>query len=266
MKKTVNALLLLVLVLFAYLPCAYAAAEDPAAVWNISFIGDMKVPAGFSAVEVKDFRAFVDQEKKTVSDSAKTKQPSTKPAKPATVPEGAPPLLKDAIPADQEAVMQRLSKSDFGLYHMTLDDGNAIHMAWFFAAQDGEKMLDAVNVFDKELTAEQTQKLDELKIWVDANIDKAQYNDPKKNVSLKLIEMLPIQVLPMKAGQMWTAGARALITAEDMPFAFFGRAYVLSLDGHLTVGVLVGFDGERPFWDPVIRNALTSLGTPLVAN
>lgn len=259
MKKIINVLLLLVLVLFAYLSCAFAAPDDSSSVWNISFIGDMKVPAGFSAVEVKDFRAFVEQEKKTGSDSSAKKQPTTKPAKPTAVPEDAPTLLKDAIPADQDAVLQRLRKSDFGMYHLTLDDGNAIHMAWFFAAKDGEKMADSVNVFDKELTAEQTQKLDEFKAWVDVNADKAQYTDPKNKVNMKMIEMLPIQVLPMNGGQMWTAGARALITAEDMPFAFFGRAYVLSLDGHLTLGVLVGFDGERPFWDPVIRNALTSL-------
>ena len=50
-----------------------------------------------------------------------------------------------------------------------------------------------------------------------------------------------------------------MITAEDMPFAFFSRIYAMSVDNHLTVGVLAGFDGERPFWDPVIREMLLGL-------
>ena len=58
---------------------------------------------------------------------------------------------------------------------------------------------------------------------------------------------------------MWTSGARFMITAEDMPFAFFGKVYLLNVDGHLTIGVLAGFDGERPFWDPILEKAFTSL-------
>ena len=266
MKKTTYVLVLTVLLAFVYLPQAVAATDDAAAAWNIPFFGDMKVPAGFSAVEVKDFRKFVDQEKKTASDPAKSDKTSATRTITATLPEGTPSLLKDAIPADESTVMLRLRKSDFALYHLTLDDGNAIHMAWFLAAKDGEKMPSSVDVFSKELTADQSRKLDELKSWIDANIDKAQYTDPKNKVSMKLIEMMLIQVMPMSAGQMWTAGARALVTVDDMPFAFFGRAYVLSLDGHLSVGLLAGFDGERPFWDPIVRNALTSLSPGALAN
>jgi len=266
MKKTTKALLLAVLLLFVHLPCVFAAQEDNAAVWIIPFMGDMKIPAGFSAVEVKDFRNFVDKEKKTVTDPAKNNQPPGNPAKPPVMPEGTPSLLKDAIPADQDSAVLRLRKSEFALYHMTMDDGSAIHMAWFFAAKDGEKMPPALDFFSKELTADQTGKLDELKNWVDANIEKAQYVDPKNNVSMKLIEMLPIQALPQADGQMWTAGARAMVTVDDMPFAFFCRAYGMSIEGHLAVGILAGFDGERPFWDPVIRNALTSLAPKAVTN
>ena len=202
MKKTTYALVLTVLLAFAYLPQAVAAPDNSAAAWNISFFGDMKVPSGFSAVEVKDFRKFVDQEKKTASDQAQSGKTSATQTKPATLPEGTPSLLKDAIPADESSVILRLRKSDFAMYHLTMDDGNAIHMAWFLAAKDGEKMPSSVDIFSKELTADQNQKLEELKSWIDANIDKAQYTDPKNKVSMKLIEMMPIQVLPMPAGQI----------------------------------------------------------------
>ena len=48
----------------------------------------------------------------------------------------------------------------------------------------------------------------------------------------------------------------ALIT---LPFAFFGRLYALSVGDQLTVALLGGLDGERPFWDPVIRDMLLSV-------
>ena len=76
---------------------------------------------------------------------------------------------------------------------------------------------------------------------------------------MKLLEILPIQANPAGEGQMWTTGARVLITVDDMPFAFFGKAYFINVGGHLTAGMLAGFDGERPFWDPVLDAAMTSL-------
>ena len=265
MKKVTTALLLAGLTLVAFLPCVCAAPDDSASVWNIPFIGGMKVPAGFSAVEVKDFRAFVDQEKQAAPDPKKSSSAKDNKAAPTAVPEGTPTLLKDNFPSDKDAALVRLRKSNFALYHLTVDDGKTIHIAWFLAAKDGEKMPAAVDVFSKELTLEQTQQLDELKAWIDANIEKAQYTDPKNKVSMKLLEVMPIQALPMTAGQVWTGGARALVTVDDMPFAFFGRAYVFSLDGCLTAGLIAGFDGERPFWDPLIQDAIGSLSANAAA-
>lgn len=265
MRKKATSLFLALALLFTGVSSALAAPEATGE-WVIPFIGVLKVPAGFSAVEVKDFRSLIEKEKKTQSDSKTKKNEPSKPSNPVSVPDGTPSLLKDSIPLSKDAAMGRFQKADFAFYHLTMDDGNAIHMAWFLAARDGESLPPAVDVFSKELSTEQTQKLDELKTWVDANIGKAQYTDPKSNVSMKLIEMLPIQVMPMQEGQMWTAGTRALVTTDDMPFAVFARAYLLSLENRLTVGLLVGFDGERPFWDPVVKDAFLTLGKKTPAN
>jgi hypothetical protein len=164
------------------------------------------------------------------------------------------------LPTDEAAATRRFAKADMAFYHLTMDDGEAIHMAWLLAARDGEKLPPNIDFFTKDLDASQTEKLAELKAWVDANIEKAQYTDPKNKVSIKLLEMLALQPLPMQNGdKAWTAGVRVMVTVEGLPFAFFGRVYVLSVDNQLTVAVLSGFDGERPFWDPVIRDMLLSV-------
>ena len=177
-------------------------------------------------------------------------------------PEGAPTLLKDALPKDEETAMKRFAQSDIAFYHLTMNDGEAIHMAWLLAARDGEKLPPNIDFFTKDLDASQTEKLAEFKTWVDANIEKAQYTDPKNKVSIKLLEMLALQPLSMQNGdKVWTAGARMMVTVDEMPFAFFGRVYALNVDNRLALAILGGFDGERPFWDPVVRDMLLSLQT-----
>lgn len=261
MKKIARVLFVALFVSLAFVPRADAAFVWSVAEWDIPFIGTMKAPDGFAAVEVKDFRTLIEQEKKKLNDPKKATKPTvTTATKPELIPEGTPTLLKDALPADEAAAMRRFAKSDVAFYHLTMDDGEAIHMAWLLAARDGEKLPANIDFFTKDLDASQTEKLAELKAWVDANIEKAQYTDPKNKVSVKLLEMLALQPLPMQNGdKAWTAGGRVLVTVEGMPFAFFGRVYVFSVDNQLTVAVLGGFDGERPFWDPVIRDMLLSV-------
>ena len=70
---------------------------------------------------------------------------------------------------------------------------------------------------------------------------------------------LPILSYNRENGKLWTTAGRAMITVEGMPFAFFTRVFALSVDNRLTVGVLGGFDGERSFWDPVVRDLLLGL-------
>ena len=255
MKKILTALLCAGLLLLPSL-AAGAIPDETRATWNVPFLGELKVPEGFAAVEVKDFRQFVDQEKMQSSNRNQAKAGIEQLAK---FPPGTPVLLQEAIPQSKDSAEERLRQSDFALYHLTLNDGKAIHTAWFLAARDAGNLSENVDLFTKALTPEQSQKLDELKSWIDANIDKAEYKDPKGKVDLKLIEVLPIQPISAGAGQMWTSGARCLITVDDLPFAFFGKVYLLNLGGHLAGGVLAGFDGERPFWDPVLDESLASL-------
>lgn len=261
MKKIARVLFVALFVSLAFVPQTDAAFVWSVSEWDIPFIGTMKAPDGFSAVEVKEFRNLIEQEKKKLAEPKKTAstQPVL-PAKPELVPAGTPTLLKDALPTDEAAATRRFAKADMAFYHLTMDDGEAIHMAWLLAARDGEKLPPNIDFFTKDLDASQTEKLAELKAWVDANIEKAQYTDPKNKVSIKLLEMLALQPLPMQNGdKAWTAGVRVMVTVEGLPFAFFGRVYVLSVDNQLTVAVLSGFDGERPFWDPVIRDMLLSV-------
>ena len=261
MKKIARVLLVALFVSLVFVPQADAAFVWSVSEWEIPFIGTMKAPEGFSAVEVKEFRNLIDQEKKKLTDPKKpvTTKPNL-PAKPELVPAGTPTLLKDALPTDEAAATRRFAQADMAFYHLTMDDGEAIHMAWLLAARDGEKLPPNIDFFTKDLDAAQTEKLAELKAWVDANIEKAQYTDPKNKVSIKLLEMLALQPLPMQNGnKAWTAGARVMVTVEGLPFAFFGRVYVLSVDNQLTVAILGGLDGERPFWDPVIRDMLLSV-------
>jgi len=264
MKKVSTILLITVFMVLANLSQAYAAFEWQVSEWNIPFIGTMKTPIGFSAVEVKDFRSFIEQEKQKLSDPKVAKTKKDNKALP-EVPSGTPKILTDVLPTDTDSLTKRFQKSEFALYHLTVDDGEAIHMAWFMAARDGEPLPPAVDVFAKELTPEQTEQLAELKKWVDENIHKAQYTDEKNKVSFKLIEMMPLQTMPLEEGKLWTIGGRVMITVEGLPFAFFSRAYAMSVENKLTIGILAGFDGERPFWDPVIRDMLLGLKTNSVA-
>jgi len=262
MNKTSRVFILTLTVIFVFVSQVRAAFVWPVQEWRIPFIGSMKTPDGFSAVEVKDFSEFVKKEKKNFNDPKKQKQLTTQKtvSRPEWIPDGTPPVLKDMFPMDKEAANQRFFKSDVGLYHLSMDDGEAIHMAWFLAFRDGEKLPSNADFFNKELEPAQAEKLAELKKWIDENIDKAQFTDPNKKVSLKLLEMLPLQSLTMQKGsKLWTAGGRILVTVNEMPYAFFSRIYAVNIDGHLVMGVLAGFDGERPFWDPVVRNILLGL-------
>lgn len=259
MNKLLTAWLLAGLCLLFPLTAAAAAPDETQVAWNISFVGDLKMPAGFAAVEVKDFRKLVDDEKNRPPLPAKTDKTKAKPEKPVKFPDGAPDLLKDAVPSDKDSLEDRLRRSDFALYHLTLDDGKSIHLAWFLAARDGDPIPAKIDFFSKEITPEQERKLDELKTWIDANIDKARYDDPKGKVSMKLLEVLPIKAVPAGGKQLWTTGARCLVTADEMPFAFYGKTYLLDVDGHLVVGVLAGLDGERTFWEAVLDAALENL-------
>jgi hypothetical protein len=263
LKKLSTVLLLAMLLIFANAPQADAAFEWPMSEWNIPFIGTMKTPDGFSVVEVKDFRSFIDQERKKSDDPKKMGPDKSKQGnviKPMPeVPAGTPSILTEALPKDTDAATKRFLKSDFAMYHLSVDDGETIHTAWFLAARDGDKMPANMDVFIAEPTMEQTQKLDELNKWVDENIHKAQYTDEKTKVSMKMIQMLPVQALLRENGTLWTTAGRAVITVEEMPFAIFARVYAMSIDNKLTVGILAGFDGERLFWDPVIRDMLLGL-------
>ena len=270
MKKMSTVLIITLLLVCANLSHAYAAFEWPVSEWKIDFIGTMKSPDGFSAVEVKDFRNFIDQEKQGLLNpkkgkTDKSRQDSAGKQMP-EVPAGTPAILKEALPKDSEAAKKRFLKSDFAMYHLSMDDGQAIHTAWFLAFRDGEAMPEAVDVFTKDLTPEQTEKLAEFKKWVDENLHKAQYTDEKNKVSMKLLEVMPLQALPLQDGKkIWTAGGRVVIRAEGMPFAFFARAYAMNIDERLAVGILAGFDGERPFWDPVVRDMFLELRETPVA-
>lgn len=264
MKNKGSLVLIIVLFAFANFSSAQAAFVWPTQEWKIPFIGTMKTPDGFSAVEVKDFSSFIEQEKKDLADPKKQKKsPPVKPNQPEFIPTGTPTLLKDALPADEETASRRFLKSELGLYHLSMDDGEAIHMAWFIALRDGEKLPPTIDLFNQELDPAQTEQLAELKKWVDDNMEKAQYTDPKTKVSVKLLEMMPLQPLAMQSGsKLWRTGGRILITVDQMPFAFFSRIYAMNVDGHLVLGVLAGFDGERQFWEPVVGDLLLGLQTP----
>ncbi len=262
MKKLSCSLVLVLVMTIGVVSPVQAAFVWSTPEWNIPFLGTMKAPDGFSPVEVKEFSKLIEQEKKKLNEPKKATNKPQLPAKPDLAPEGAPTLLKDALPKDEETAMKRFAQSDIAFYHLTMNDGEAIHMAWLLAARDGEKLPPNIDFFTKDLDASQTEKLAEFKTWVDANIEKAQYTDPKNKVSIKLLEMLALQPLSMQNGdKVWTAGARMMVTVDEMPFAFFGRVYALNVDNRLALAILGGFDGERPFWDPVVRDMLLSLQT-----
>lgn len=261
MKKMTRILLGVLFFSTACFSSASAAFVWPVQEWKIPFLRTMNTPDGFSAIEVKDFRAFVEQEKKKLSDPKKAKKTGAGKSVPTDlIPAGSPDIVKEVLPADEEAAVQRFLKSNFALYHLSVDDKEAIHVAWFLLFRDGEKLPEKLDVFTKDIDPKQTEQLAELKKWVDDNIEKAQYTDEKNKVSVKLLEMMPLQPLPMQSGgKLWTTGGRVLITVDGMPFAFFSRLYALNVEGHLVIAALNGFDGERPFWDPVVRNLLLGL-------
>jgi hypothetical protein len=263
MKKRSMVLLLTLVLALTNIPSASAAFEWPVSEWNIPFVGTMKTPDGFAAVEVKDFGAFIDQEKKDLLKPKKPTPAKTKPSKPdppfSELPANLPPILTETVPTDPDSLTKRFLKSDFALYHLSMDDGEAIHTAWFLIARDGDELPANANIFTADVAPENLAKLDEVKKWVDDNIHKAQYTDAKNKVSLKMLQMLPIQAYNREPGKLWTTAGRAMITVEGMPFAFFARIYALNVNNHLTVGILGGFDAERPFWDSVVRDMMLGL-------
>ena len=123
MKKRSMVLVLTLVLVLTNIPSAWAAFEWPIPEWNIPFVGTMKTPDGFSAVDVKDFRLFIDQEKK---DLLKPKKPTPAKAKPSKgetpfpdLPADLPPILTETVPTDPDALTKRFLKSDFALYHLT---------------------------------------------------------------------------------------------------------------------------------------------------
>ena len=60
MKKISRVLFVALFVSLAFVPQADAAFAWSVSEWDIPFIGTMKAPDGFSAVEVKEFRNFIE--------------------------------------------------------------------------------------------------------------------------------------------------------------------------------------------------------------
>lgn len=259
MKRITTVLLLTLFLVAVNAVPGYAAFVWKVPEWSIPFIGKMRTPEGFSAVEVKDFGVMIEQEKKKLSEPKKVRKVSTELPLP-ELPEGVPQILTDSLPRNEASLNKRFINSELALYHLSMDDGEAVHVAWFLAVRDGDKLAPAArDLFSRELTPEQTQTLEAFKKWVGDNLHKAQYKDEKNRVELKLLEILPLQVLNTENGKIWTIGGRSMVTVENMPFAFFARIYAMNINDRLAVGILGGFDGERPFWDPVVRDIMLSL-------
>ena len=220
-----------------------------AVAWDVPVLGSMQMPDGFQAVEIKGAKELMSSQKpkadagKTVAKPVVTSQDKTS---------------TGDLPSKDELV-GRFEKAGIAAYHLTLNDGSAVHIGWFLAFRDSQVIQPELDVFGIEMSEKQKTGLEDIRNWINQNNDKLKYDDPQSKVSFQALEVLPIEFIPAGQSRILTGGVRVLTTAEGFPVPAYFRAYLMKLNDRLSGGVFLSIDGERSFWEPVILEAFKGL-------
>lgn len=213
----------------------FAAPLDGQKDWQIPSIGTFSVPQEFKAAEFPDLKKLIDQQKDKLDAQAKLPIPET----------------------DEKL---RPEQFDFSVYQLTMNDGQAYHLAWLMVVRDRNVLDEKMAAyFDRSPSIEQKVASIMLQDNLGQNLDKMQYNDAKSGIGFKVLEFDPFDFFRVAGKQAYAGGLRFIVNYQDFLFPFYLKGYAFSVQNHAAAVILVTTDSERAFWLPVVNNIVLSL-------
>lgn len=237
MNRTVIRLILFTtLFLFA---AGGIAAADGVKEWQVPTLGIFRVPQEFMAAEFPDLKKMIDSQKDKLGSQLDSQAELP-------IPEAKEKLNPDRI--------------EFSIYQLTMNDGQAYHLAWLVAMRDKQPLDEKTAVyFDKALNIEQRAAAIMMQDTLAQNLDQMQYNDPKTGFGIKVLEFDSFDFIRISGKQGYAGGLRFLMNYQDFVFPMYMRGYVFSAQRHAAAILLITTDSERTFWTPVLNSIIPSL-------
>lgn len=204
--------------------------------WVVPVLGVFKVPKGFMAAEFSDLTKRLDSQK----DKFQAKAP--------------------VLPIPQKQGKPVSAKPDVAAYQLTMDDGQAYHLAWLVAVRDTVPLDPAAaEYFNKPLNIQQKVSAVLAHDSIIQTLDKMQYTDPATGAGVKLLELDPLAFQTLNGLQTYGCGARFLITYQNFIFPFYAKGYIFSVNNQSAAIFLITTDSERAFWSPVLQEVFPTL-------
>ena len=228
MKRILSSLLTLLL------PCAMAAAAANDKDWQVPVLGVFRVPYEFMAAEFPDLKQMLESQKEMLDSQAEI-----------SIPHAREKLHPEQI--------------DFAAYQLTMNDGQAYHLAWLLVLRD-RSIMDSQDAmyFDQPLNIEQRVSMIMLQDTLRQNIDQMQYQDPMSGFGLKVLEFDQIALENKGPKHLYAAGVRLLVNYQKFLFPVYARGWVFSSDNRLAAVMLLCTDSERIFWTPMLNTVIAT--------
>lgn len=211
-----------------------AAAQSGEKDWLVPVLGKLRVPQEFMAAEFPDLKQVLDEQKDKLDAGRNLPIPNAK----------------------EKFNPERV---DFAVYQLTMNDGQAYHLAWLVVIRDQEKLdKDMAVYFDKPLNIEQRVTAIMTQDELSRNLDKMQYSDPS-GFGVKILGFDQFDFNSIGGKQAYAGGARILINYKEFLFPLYMRGWIFNTGGHAAAALLLATDSERMFWTPVLNSALLTL-------
>lgn len=190
--------------------------------WQIPLLGTVSVPAGFNATEISSLN-----DKNTIGVNNKL-----------------------------SGAFSNLSKQTQGnFYYLTMDDGNAYHMAilavmrevvpiasnpssWYFYPNDNQRQM---------LQTEFNKFVEQPEFTV------------SPEMSIKLLGLDTFELGKIGGKESISCGARFLLKQDKFFVPVYVNGWMFNAKNHGAAVVLITTDSDRQFWNPVMGNILNSL-------
>ncbi|HWR38987.1 MAG TPA: hypothetical protein VN611_05775, partial [Patescibacteria group bacterium] len=228
-RKLFTGSLLLLLLTAPAVVAAETGLDKETYDWKIPALGVLKAPVGLEAVEIKEVRNALKEEKPKVQSGQQAK--SSKIA-----------VDKLLDPSHPEAAMELATQLEMDGYQLTMDDGSVYHLAWMLAIRDRTDVGDLQSFFKKELEPEQLLQLDIFQQMLGNKPETYNFMDTKTKSGVKILEFYPLEVRPLADGQSYSLAVRMLAQAEDLKFPLYARAQVFNLGNQLAGAILLTSD------------------------
>ncbi|MDF2500041.1 MAG: hypothetical protein K0Q77_755 [Anaerosporomusa subterranea] len=228
-------LILLTLVLSLLTNICFAASLSGEKNWQVPILGIFRAPQEFMAAEFPDVKKNIDSQK--VKLDSKLELPMAN--------------AEDKLKPD---------RVDFTAYQLTMNDGQAYHLAWLVAVRD-RVALDPQTLayFDNPLNIEQRVAAVMMQDKLHQNLDTMQYTDPTTGMGLKVLDFDQFDLGNISGKQAYAGGVRFLINYQDFLFPLYARCWIFNAGGYGTAVLLVTTDSERAFWTPVLNSMMSTL-------